>query len=77
MVRATASKWIALKGALRHITDKCSKENKVRLCGLSGLLLLALCRVTYIFVSARHTAGDFSLVSFLLVRQKKRKEYLL
>ena len=46
---------------------------KRRYCLSEASFVSAEIRATCIFGNARHTAGDFSLVSFLLVRQKKRK----
>ena len=45
-----------------------------RYCLSEASFVSAEIRVRYIFGNARHTAGDFSLVSFLLVMQKKRKK---
>ena len=46
-----------------------------RYCLSEASFVSAEIRVTYIFGNDRHTVGDFSLVSFLLVMQKKRKVY--
>ena len=48
-------------------------SDKRRYCLSEASFVSAGIRATDIFGNARHTAGDFSLVSFLLVRQKKRK----
>ena len=48
-------------------------SDKRRYCLSEASFVSAGIQARYIFGNARHTAGDFSLVSFLLVRQKKRK----
>ena len=48
-------------------------SGKRRYCLSVASCVSAEIRVTVIFGNARHTAGDFSFVSFLLVMQKKRK----
>ena len=56
------------------VRQKWSEDfEKRRYCLSEASCVSAEIRVTVIFGNARHTAGDFSFVSFLLVMQKKRK----